>query len=134
MQLAVIKRSRPDLAQVPWDFTGLPASISATKIIRARRAYFRARHEIEYLTRGFIPSVVAQERANYSLWYRTVLRPWLEGMLLDKRTLERGYYNGEGLRQLIEEHTSGRRNHSIQFGLLLTFELWNRLFIDGERP
>jgi len=132
LQLAVIRRSRPDLAQIPWDHTGLPAGICSPKIILMRRAYFRARREIENLTRGLIPSVRARQRANYPLWYRTVLRPWLEEVLLDERTLARGYYNGEGLRCLIEEHMSGRRNRSIQFGLLLTFELWNRLFIDGE--
>jgi asparagine synthase (glutamine-hydrolysing) len=134
MQLAVIRRSRPDLAQVPWDYTGLPVNVSTPQVIWMRRAYFRARREIEHWTRGFIPSILAQERANYPLWYRTVLRPWLEEVLLDPRTLERGYYDEEGLRQLIEEHMSGQRNYSIQFGLLLTFELWNRLFIDGEQP
>jgi asparagine synthase (glutamine-hydrolysing) len=134
MQLAVIKHSRPDLARVPWDRTGLPAGISTPGVILLRRAYFRARREIDGLTRGRISAVSAQRRADYPLWYRTVMRPWLEGVLLDERTLERGYYGGEGLRQLIDEHMSGARDWSIQFGLLLTFELWNRLFIDGERP
>jgi asparagine synthase (glutamine-hydrolysing) len=132
MQLAVIKRARPDLARVPWDFTGLPASLCSPKVILMSRAYFRARREIESLTRGLVPAVSAQRRADYPLWYRTVLRSWLEGILLDERTLARGYYDGGGVRQLIEEHMSGSRDRSIQFGLLLTFELWNRLFIDRE--
>jgi asparagine synthase (glutamine-hydrolysing) len=134
MQLAVIRRSRPDLAWVRWDETGLPISISSPNVILMQRAYFRARREIENLTRGLIPSVRERQRADYARWYRTILRPWLEEVLLDERTLARGYYDGEGLRRLIEEHMSGRHDRSIQFGLLLTFELWNRLFIDGERP
>ena len=73
-----------------------------------------------------------RERANYPVWFRTTLREWLEGVLLDKRTLERGYYNEAYLRQMVADHMSGRRNYATQFGLLLTFELWNRLFIDGE--
>lgn len=132
MQLAVLKRSRPDLARVPWDYTGLPAAISTPKVIFMRRAYFRLRREIEGLTRGRIPSVRVAKRADYPLWYRTVLRSWLEGILLDERTLSRGYYDGSGMRQLIQEHMSGNRDYALQFGLLLTFELWNRLFIDGE--
>jgi len=132
MQLAVIKRARPDLARVPWDFTGLPASLCSPKVILMSRAYFRARREIESLTRGLVPAVSAQRRADYPLWYRTVLRSWLEDILLDERALARGYYDGDGVRQLIEEHMSGSRDRSIQFGLLLTFELWNRLFIDRE--
>lgn len=134
LQLAVIKRSRPDLARVPWDLTGLPAGVSSPKVILLRRAYFRARRELDKLTHGLIPPVRARERANYALWYRTVLRSWLEDTLLDERTLARGYYDRQGLQQLIEEHMSGRRDRSLQFGLLLTFELWNRLFIDREGP
>jgi asparagine synthase (glutamine-hydrolysing) len=98
-----------------------------------RRAYFRARREIANLTRGRIASVTARERACYAQWYRSELRPWLEEILLDERTLSRGYYDREGIRQLVQEHMNGRCDRSIQFGLLLTFELWNRLFIDGER-
>jgi len=86
------------------------------------------------LTHGLIPPVRARERANYALWYRTVLRSWLEDTLLDERTLARGYYDRQGLQELIDEHMSGRRDRSLQFGLLLTFELWNRLFIDRESP
>jgi len=134
MQLAVIKRSRPDLAQVPWDFTGLPVRFSSPKTILMMRAYYRARREFENLTRGLVPSVSLRERANYALWYRTILRSWLEEILLDERTLARGYYDEKGLRQLIKEHMSKRYDFSQQFGLLLTFELWNRLFIDGETP
>jgi asparagine synthase (glutamine-hydrolysing) len=134
MQLAVIKRSRPDLARVPWDYTGLPASMCSPKVIRLRRVYFRARREIESLTRGLVPAVRARQRANYALWYRTVLRSWLEDILLDERTLARGYYDAKGLRQLIEEHMRDQRDRSVQFGLLLTFELWNRMFIDQESP
>lgn len=131
-QLAVIKRSRPDLARIPWDHTGLPAGVCLPKVILLGKAYFRARREIAGLTRGLVPPVRGRQRANYALWYRTVLRSWLESTLLDERTLARGYYDGAGLRQLIEEHMSGRFDRSIQFGLLMTFELWNRMFIDGE--
>jgi asparagine synthase (glutamine-hydrolysing) len=60
------------------------------------------------------------------------LRDWLEDTLLDKRALDRGYFNEAFLRHMIAEHMSGRRNYAIQFGLLLTFELWNRLFIEDE--
>jgi asparagine synthase (glutamine-hydrolysing) len=47
--------------------------------------------------------------------------------------MARGYYDQGGMRQLIDEHMNGKRDHSLQFGLLATFELWNRLFIDGEK-
>jgi asparagine synthase (glutamine-hydrolysing) len=134
MQLAVLKRAWPELARIRWATSGLPASISRPKVLLAMRAYFRARREIESLTGGRIPPVLPRERAYYAQWYRTVLRPWLEGTLLDERTLDRGYYDREGIRALIREHMSGHRDRSIQFGLLLTFELWNRLFMDGEMP
>jgi asparagine synthase (glutamine-hydrolysing) len=134
MQVAVLKRARPDLARVRWANTGLPASISTPKISLMMRAYFRARREIAHLTAGRIPPVLPRDRAYHAQWYRTALRPWLEGILLDERTLARGYYDREGVQALIQEHMGGHHDRSLQFGLLLTFELWNRLFVDGERP
>jgi hypothetical protein len=106
--------------------------MSTPKMVLMMRAYFRARREISNLTAGRIPPVLPRKRAYHAQWYRTVLRSWLEGILLDQRTLDRGYYAREGIQTLIDDHMSGRRDRFLQFGLLLAFELWNRLFIDKE--
>lgn len=132
LQIALIKRTRPDLARVPWEWTGLPLTISTPHVIFIQRARYYLQRQLSKATRGLIPLGTARERANWPEWFRTSLRPWLEGLLLDKRTLERGYYQPAFLRQMVDEHMSGRQNYATEFGLLATFELWNRLFIDGE--
>ncbi|HLF26866.1 MAG TPA: asparagine synthase-related protein [Anaerolineae bacterium] len=132
MQLALLKHTRPDLARVPWEYTGLPADQSTPARIFLQRGRYYVRGKASQWTRGLIPPGTERERANYPVWFRTILRPWLEGLLLDRRTLDRGYFNATYLRQMIADHMSGRRNYVTQFGLLLTFELWNRLFVDGE--
>ncbi len=132
MQIALLKRVRPDLASVPYDYTGVPASISTPAQMFLRRGLYYLRRRASNWTRGLISSGSERERANYPAWFRSTLRQWLEGILLDKRTLDRGYYNEACLRQMIADHMTSRRDYSTPFGLLLTFELWNRLFIDEE--
>jgi asparagine synthase (glutamine-hydrolysing) len=132
MQIALIKRTRPDLARVPWEYTGVPMDISTPRRIFLQRGFYYTRRQLSGWTHGLITTGTERERANYPVWFRAALRDWLEDTLLDKRALDRGYFNEAFLRHMIAEHMSGRRNYAIQFGLLLTFELWNRLFIEDE--
>jgi len=61
---------------------------------------------------------------------RTANRAWVEGILLSPRTLERAYFRPETIRQLVSDHMSGQRNVSYKLGMLVTFELWHRRFLD----
>ena len=66
-------------------------------------------------------------------WLRQRL-DWLEAMLLEPRTLNRGLFQAEAIVRLFREHQSGRRDHSEQIWRLLNLEIWHRVFMDGERP
>lgn len=66
-------------------------------------------------------------------WLDRPLRDRAQAILLDRRTLERGYFRQQAVVDLVERHFSGRENH-IQLVLrLLTLELWQRAFVDGEQ-
>lgn len=65
-------------------------------------------------------------------WYRVPLREEVEGLLLSPRTLERGYFQPQGVRTIVEQHMSGTHNHRFLLWSLMVFEWWNRLFLDGE--
>ncbi|MDY7076292.1 MAG: asparagine synthase-related protein [Chloroflexota bacterium] len=132
IQMEVLKSACPELAQIPWQFSGLAAASSTPRRTRFQRALYRARKELNWRTYGLIPLRRGREQADYPAWFRTVLRPWLEETLLGERTLARGYFDEEGINWLVKQHMSRRYDRTLQFGLLLTFELWNRLFIDGE--
>jgi len=51
------------------------------------------------------------------------LRDLIMTTLLESRTLQRGYFNPAGVRQLLDEHFRGRRDHSGGIWRLLIFEL-----------
>lgn len=134
MQIEMLKQASPALAAIPWQFSGLPVAASTPRRVRLQRALYRAQRELSQRTRNLIPAPRGREQADWPTWFRTCLRPWLEEMLLSEQTLARGYFNPSGLRQIIDAHQRGTHDYSRQFGPLLTFELWHRLFLDDEAP
>jgi asparagine synthase (glutamine-hydrolysing) len=64
-------------------------------------------------------------------WMRNELRELILTTLLEPRTLQRGYFDPTGVRRLLDEHFSGRRNRSSAIWRLLIFELWQRNFLEG---
>ena len=65
-------------------------------------------------------------------WFRDELKPMLQDVLLDPRSLNRGYFNPESVTQLVHEHTDGRWDHSYRLWSLLCFETWHRMFLDRQ--
>lgn len=64
-------------------------------------------------------------------WFRNEYRHIVEEYVLSERTLARGIFNPENVRQLVNEHNSGE-NHDERLWSLVNFEIWHRRFIDGE--
>jgi hypothetical protein len=56
----------------------------------------------------------------------------LLGILLEPRTLARRQIREQAVRSMISELLSGRGRHTQPLGVLLTFELFQRQFIEGE--
>jgi len=63
-------------------------------------------------------------------WMRAELKELILNVLLEPRTLQRGYLNPRGVKQLLSEHFEGRRDHSPRIWRLLMFELWHRNFLE----
>ncbi len=59
-------------------------------------------------------------------WFRAELRDFARDILLDRQTLDRGYFRPEAVRQLLDDHQSGRFDHSMRLWSLLVLELWQR--------
>lgn len=82
-----------------------------------------------------IPSELLQRRKQgFSLplvhWMRHELKDGLLQILLEPRTLQRGYFNPEIVRGVVDEHLRGRRNHADILWMILVFELWHRNFLE----
>jgi hypothetical protein len=56
----------------------------------------------------------------------------LLGILLEPRTLGRGQIREEAVRKLVDDTLSGKARYTKPLGALLTFELFQRQFVDGD--
>jgi len=64
-------------------------------------------------------------------WMRKELKEQLLSVLVEPRTLQRGYFRPEAVRSLLREHMSGRRNRSGILWRMLVLELWHRNFLEA---
>ena len=63
-------------------------------------------------------------------WFREELQQHARDVLLDRRSLERGYFAERAVRQLLADHEQERFDHSARIWALLVLELWHRQWID----
>jgi asparagine synthase (glutamine-hydrolysing) len=69
-------------------------------------------------------------------WSRWLAGPQLEtirSLLLEPRSLERGYFRREAIEKLFEEHRANHRDNYDRIWRLLNLELWHRVCLEGER-
>lgn len=66
-------------------------------------------------------------------WFRGQWREILEDAVLGSRAASRGLFSMDEVRHVLREHMAGA-NHSERLWALLNFELWARMFIDGDEP
>jgi asparagine synthase (glutamine-hydrolysing) len=66
-------------------------------------------------------------------WMRHELKDNFLAILLEPRTLQRGYFKPESVRRLIKEHTTQRRNRSGILWRILILELWHRNFLEAGK-
>jgi asparagine synthase (glutamine-hydrolysing) len=65
-------------------------------------------------------------------WMRNDVKDQFLRVLLEPRTLQRGYFKPEAVRSLVDEHVSGRRNRSGLLWRMLVLELWHRSFMESR--
>jgi asparagine synthase (glutamine-hydrolysing) len=66
----------------------------------------------------------------YARWLKTDMKDWLRDVLLDGKTMGRGYFKRAGIEHLISaDLTSG--GYSKELFSLAVLELWHRAFLDN---
>ncbi len=69
---------------------------------------------------------------HFRLWYRDALAPFLKEVLLDPRTLSRPYVDRKRLERAVMDHTSARRNHTLDLHKWLSVELMQRELLERQ--
>jgi asparagine synthase (glutamine-hydrolysing) len=65
-------------------------------------------------------------------WMRDSMKDQFLRVLLEPRTLQRGYFKPQAVRDMVDEHTRGRRNRSGILWRMLVLELWHRNFMEDR--
>ena len=108
----------------------LPASL---KIRDGRR-----KHILKEAAAGLLPAhILDRKKQGFAVplggWFRGGIRELFSDVLLSRRATERGYFDVKFIERLVDEHVSGRREHTLRLWALVIFELWHRQYLDDRR-
>lgn len=87
--------------------------------------------------RKFLPDLYTkQPKQGFSSpdgnWYRGESMKYIKSILFDKQALERPWFDQSFVKQRLEEHFNGQRNHRLLIWSLLSVEWLQRHFIDQQ--
>jgi len=130
---ALIERTLPEAARIPYERTGMAANASTARHL--------ARYARESLRRVLAPVVPVLRRPpnvaiDYGRWFQrhAGLRERLAEILFDSRTINRGYFDTGALRAAVTRLFAGDTRELLIIGRALSLELWHRLFLEGNEP
>jgi asparagine synthase (glutamine-hydrolysing) len=95
----------------------------------------KTKYILKEALKGFVPEeIIYRKKHGFGVpvghWFRTTLKNYMEDILLSTETLRRGYFRKDQITRLVQEHTTGKRDHGHRLWTLLTFEMWHRVFMD----
>jgi len=106
----------------------LPAAL---KIKNGRR-----KHVLKEVAATLLPADILNRRKQgfgvpLGVWFRGGLRELFADTLLSATSLQRGYFQPAFVKRIVEEHVSGRRDHTLPLWQLVVFEKWHQLYVDA---
>ncbi|HUR33056.1 MAG TPA: asparagine synthase (glutamine-hydrolyzing) [Vicinamibacterales bacterium] len=120
----------PLLDNAVIDFaTALPSSL---KIKNGRRKHILKEVAAALLPAGLVDRPKQGFGVPLGTWFRGGLRELFADTLLAPSALQRGYFEPRFVTRLVDEHLSGRRDHTLQLWQLVIFERWHRQYVDGQ--
>ncbi len=96
----------------------------------------RRKHILKEVAATLLPKDIIDRRKQgfgvpIGVWFRGNLRELFADTLLSTRTLQRGYFQPAFVNQLVNEHLTGTRDHTLRLWQLVVFERWHQQYIDG---
>jgi asparagine synthase (glutamine-hydrolysing) len=65
-------------------------------------------------------------------WLRNELKGFAYQTILNDSDGIKLFFNLAYIKQLLDEHTSGKKNHALRIWSLIVFEMWYRRFMKGN--
>ena len=95
----------------------------------------RRKHVLKEVAATLLPGEILNRRKQgfgvpLGVWFRGNLRQLFADTLLSTTALTRGYFQMSFVRRLVDEHVSGRRDHTLQLWQLVVFERWHQQYVD----
>ena len=86
--------------------------------------------------RGVVPrAIVDRPKAGFGApvrgWIVHELAPLVDDLLSADTTRRRGFFRPNEVDRLVADFRSGRRDTALQIWQLLTFEIWQQVFLDS---
>jgi asparagine synthase (glutamine-hydrolysing) len=96
---------------------------------------FETKHILKRAMGGIVPNeILYREKQGFGVpineWINAQLKTRIHSDLSDRQTFERGYFEKSYIQMLLNEHSTGRRDHSSALWALWMLELWHRKFVD----
>jgi asparagine synthase (glutamine-hydrolysing) len=109
----------------------LAASIPAGLKVRGRQKKWILREAL----RGWLPDeILDRPKQGFSVpvsaWFRDELSDLAQSVLLDRRSLDRGYFRAGAVEALLARHRAGTADEGKRLWSLFVLELWHREFVD----
>jgi asparagine synthase (glutamine-hydrolysing) len=114
-------------------FMEFAATIPSNLKIRGRTKKYILKRALA----GFLPpEILHRPKMGFGVpidhWLRHELKDLTYDTLLGPRCLGRGYFRGDIIQRMLDEHVQGKAGWHYLLWTLLMLELWHRTFIDGE--
>ncbi len=138
--IRVFVRFFPDLARIPYQRTGLPLTAGRLRskvhhslgkgLKPVKRRFFREMRRIS----GKDLAPKRKYGWGWDEWFTNdkELQGFTRDTLLSERARSRGYLNMSAVENILLSQEKGLAANAQLIGRLLTFELWNRMFMDRE--
>jgi asparagine synthase (glutamine-hydrolysing) len=106
----------------------LPAAL---KIYEGRR-----KHVLKQVAATLLPREILERRKQgfgvpLGTWFRGNLRELFADTLLSPSSLQRGYFQPAFVREIVDEHLAGKRDHTLRLWQLVVFEKWHQQYVNS---
>ena len=98
---------------------------------------FKTKYILKKLLQARVPQEILNRKkvgfpVPYNSWLRSDLKTWVRDLLLDRQTVERGYFEKSCVESLLSQNDIRGGSYSKEIFSLAMLELWHREFLRGQ--